>query len=227
MFGLPQSTEVNQKISKKTFYENAMISSSLKRFFIDEVESVWWRNKISSASDGQAGTVPLAKGNLVEEIQIIEVVLKSDTVTDSEFLVQIDKYIPYHIVFVLTSNSISKIALCYKDIEKNAGSFKIKNQSNFFYSKWDEIGKVQIFLKGVTLDDAYENIFRFVVPDLPQRIDNESLLNNIRRYTDILKIEKECQQLRKKEKKELQTNRKVEIKEKIVQLINKIKDLKK
>lgn len=92
MIGLPKTTEFNKRIPKQKFYENLEISPTLKKIFVEQVKVIYWRNKIA------ASTTNLAAGNDVTELEVFEVRLTSPVLDDS-LLRQIDKEIPYHILF--------------------------------------------------------------------------------------------------------------------------------
>lgn len=94
MIGLPKTTEFNKRIPKQKFYENMDISPVLKKVFVEQVKIIYWRNKIA------ASTTNLAAGNDVTELEVFEVRLSSPVLDDS-LLRQIDKEIPYHILFLL------------------------------------------------------------------------------------------------------------------------------
>jgi len=76
---LPKSTEFNKKIPKQKFYENLEISPSLKKIFIEQIDKIIWSNKIASS------TTNLAGGDLVKEIEVFEVFLKSPNLDDELF----------------------------------------------------------------------------------------------------------------------------------------------
>ena len=94
MIGLPKTTEFNKRIPKQKFYENMDISPALKKVFVEQVKIIYWRNKIA------ASTTNLATGNDVTELEVFEVRLNSP-VLDDGLLRQIDREIPYHILFLL------------------------------------------------------------------------------------------------------------------------------
>lgn len=95
MFGLPRSTEFNKRIPKQKFYENLTVSPALKKVFVDQIRVIYWKNKIA------ASTVNIAPGSDVTELEVFEVQLNQPSL-DESVLRQIDKEIPYHIVFVLS-----------------------------------------------------------------------------------------------------------------------------
>ena len=44
MIGLPKTTEFNKRIPKQTFYENLDVSSMVKKFFVDQIRVIYWKN---------------------------------------------------------------------------------------------------------------------------------------------------------------------------------------
>lgn len=93
--GFPQATEFNKRIPKQKFYENLEVSPALRHVFVDQIRLVYWRNKLA------ASTLNIAAGEAVTEIEVFEVRL-NDPQLDEAVLKQIDKEIPYHILFILT-----------------------------------------------------------------------------------------------------------------------------
>ena len=97
MIGLPKTTEFNKRIPKQKFYENMDVSPALKKVFVEQVKIIYWRNKIA------ASTTNLATGNDVTELEVFEVRLNSP-ILDDGLLRQIDREIPYHILFLVYIN---------------------------------------------------------------------------------------------------------------------------
>ena len=94
MLGLPKTTEFNKHIPKQKFYENINVTPALRRIFVEQIKVVYWRNKIAPS------TINLEDGNDVTEIEVFEVKLNCIPL-DASVLRQIDKEIPYHIIFLL------------------------------------------------------------------------------------------------------------------------------
>ena len=70
MFHLPKNCEVNKFIPKKVFYEKAGISISLKNEFVNLIDKIIWKYKLS------VDTLGINKTDKVEEIQIFDIYLK-------------------------------------------------------------------------------------------------------------------------------------------------------
>ena len=94
MLELPRSTEFNKRIPKQKFYENLQITPALKKSFVDQIKVIHWKNKIAST------TVNLAPGEQVTELEVFSIRL-NEGLLDEAVLRQIDREIPYHILFLL------------------------------------------------------------------------------------------------------------------------------
>ncbi len=67
MIGLPKTTEFNKRIPKQKFYENMDITPVLKKVFVEQVKTIYWKNKIA------ASTVNIAAGTEVTELEVFEI----------------------------------------------------------------------------------------------------------------------------------------------------------
>jgi len=70
MLGLPRSTEVNRRVAKEKFYQNAALTPQTRELIKDQIESVIWRNKLADS------TVGISAGENINEIQIFEIQLR-------------------------------------------------------------------------------------------------------------------------------------------------------
>ena len=109
MIGLPKSTEFNKRIPKQKFYENMEISPVIKQIFVEQIKMIYWRNKIA------VSTTTLATGHDVTEIEVFEIRLNHSEL-DERVLRQIDREIPYHILFLLEYERKNQAWIGYKDI---------------------------------------------------------------------------------------------------------------
>ena len=127
MIGLPKSTEFNRRIPKQKFYENLTVSPTLKRVFIDQIKVIYWRNKIA------ATTINLAAGETVTEIELFEIRLNEQKL-DESVLRQIDKEIPYHIVFLLEYDGKYQAWTAYKEAAASGNNaFKV---GTYYHTEW-------------------------------------------------------------------------------------------
>ena len=73
MLALPRSTEFNKRIPKQRFYENLQITPALRKYFVDQIHSITWKNKIAPS------TINLAAGQKVAELQVFSIALNDGT----------------------------------------------------------------------------------------------------------------------------------------------------
>lgn len=205
MIGLPKSTEFNRRIPKQKFYENLTVSPALKRVFVEQIKVIYWRNKIA------ATTMNLAEGETVTEIEIFEVRL-AEPKLDESVLRQIDKEIPYHIVFLLEYDGKYQAWTAYKE---KAGSgnnaFKV---DTYYHTDWLPEEELALKLDGLNMDAVYENFVRQIAGDLLRIAttgEQESLKESVERDKKIQQLQKQIEILHTKIRREKQLNRQMEL----------------
>ena len=210
MIGLPKRTEFNKRIPKKKFYENLSVTPALKRVFIDQIKTIYWRNKIAVT------TMNLAAGDRVTEIEVFEVNLTAQQL-DETVLRQIDKEIPYHILFLLEYGGRYQAWTAYKE-ETASGSnaFKV---STYYHTDWVPEAELPLHVEGLTMDAVYESFVRQIAGEA-LRSDGaaESLKESVERDARRQELQKQIAALQSKLRKEKQFNRQVEINAEIKKL---------
>lgn len=202
MLGFPASTEFNKKIPKQKFYDNLDISPALRRVFVDQIRLVYWRNKLA------ASTLNIATGEAVTEIEVFEVRL-NDPQLDEAVLKQIDKEIPYHILFVLTSNGKAQAWIGYKEAAASgSNAFKV---SRYYHTDWVPEDELHLHIDGLNMDAIYESLVRQIAGDQLQTDSGESLKESVERDEKKKQLEKRISVLENKMKKEKQLNRRMEM----------------
>lgn len=203
MLGLPKSTEFNKRIPKQKFYDNLTVSPALKRSFVDQIRIIYWINKIATS------TVNLAEGKAVTEIEVFLIRLNQDTL-DENVLRQIDREIPYHILFVLEYDGKYKAVIGYKEA---AGSGKAAFKVDRYYqTDWMPENELPVYLDGLNMDAVYENFVRQIAGDaLKKAMPQESLKASVERDDRREDLKKQIAKLQKKIRKEKQLNRQMEM----------------
>lgn len=209
MLGFPASTEFNKKIPKQKFYDNLDISPALRRVFVDQIRLVYWRNKLA------ASTLNIATGEAVTEIEVFEVRL-NDPQLDEAVLKQIDKEIPYHILFVLTCNGKAQAWIGYKEAAASGSNvFKV---SRYYHTDWMPEDELHLHIDGLNMDAVYENLVRQIAGDQLQTDSGESLKESVERDEKKKQLEKQIAALENKMRREKQLNRQMEINKQIKRL---------
>ena len=206
MISLPKSTEFNHRIPKQKFYENLRVSPGLKRVFVDQIKVIYWRNKIA------ATTMNLAAGETVTEIEIFEVKL-AEPKLDESVLRQIDKEIPYHIVFLLECDGKYQAWTAYKEAAISGNdAFKV---GNYYHTDWLDEAEIPLKIDGLNIDKVYENFVRQIAGDALNSDASESLRESIERDKRRHELKKQIEILEQRVRKEKQLNKQVEINSKL------------
>ena len=150
MLGFPKSTEFYRRIPKQKFYENLNISPALKRVFVEQVKSIYWKNKIATS------TTNLKEGSKVTEIEVFEIKLNNAELSE-QLLRQIDKEIPYHILFLLSKEDKYQVWIGYKEASTGYNTFKV---NSYYHTDWCTEDGLSVKLDGLNLDAVYENFVR-------------------------------------------------------------------
>lgn len=203
MLNLPKTTEFNRRIPKQKFYENMDISPALKKIFVEQVKIIYWRNKIA------ATTTNLAAGTDVTELEVFEVRLSSPVLDDS-LLRQIDKEIPYHILFLLEYQGKYQAWIGYKEAAASGNkAFKV---NGYYHTEWLAEDELPLKLEGLNVDAVYENFVRQIAGDkLKTEAAGESLKESVARDEQKQALQKQIATLQAKIRKEKQLNKQVQM----------------
>ena len=214
MFGFPVSTEFNKRIPKQKFYENIEVSPAVKRIFVEQIRIIYWRNKLAAA------TLNLAAGDAVTEIEVFEVKLNAPQL-DEAVLRQIDKAIPYHILFVLTYEGKAQAWIGYKEAAAG-GTFKV---NRYYHTEWIPENELQFTISGLNMDAVYESLVRQIAGERLQAAPNESLKESVARDEERRRLEKQIAALENAMCKEKQLNRKMELNTELKKLRKELDNL--
>lgn len=196
MIPFPKTTEFNKRIPKEKFYENLNVTPALKKSFVDQIRVIYWRNKIA------ATTTNLAAGSTVTEIEVFEIRLKTNTL-DEAVLRQIDKEIPYHILFLLEYDGKYQAWTAYKEAASGNAAFKV---NQYYHTNWMEAEDLPLKIDGLSIDAVYENFVYQIAGDNLRSDTNESLQEAVKRDTKIKNLKKQIEVLQAKIRKEKQLN---------------------
>ena len=201
MIELPKECIVDKFIPKKIFYEKVSLSSNLKQEFVDKIDKIYWKYKISE------DTLNISKTENVEEIEIFELTLK-EKVNCQNIIKVITRNIPYIILFEIYYNDEVQYA--------------IKHNDDIYFTNWNE--KINFNFNGIDLNVVYENIIRSVtnISEQSNNIDTE-----LEKDKKLKEVQKEIERLESKMKAEKQFNKKVELNKKINEMRQLLKELEK
>ena len=200
MIKLHKECVVDKFIPKKVFYDKINLSSNLKQEFIDKIDKIYWKYKISE------DTINISKTENVEEIEIFEITLKEKA--DCKNIIKvITKNIPYVILF----------KICHNDEVQYA----IKYNEDTYFTNWNE--EIDFNFEGIDLNTVYENIVRSVTNISKQDNNIDEELEKSKRLKE---MQKEIERLENKMKAEKQFNKKVELNLELNRIKNELEELK-
>ena len=201
MLDLPVSTEFNKRIPKQKFYENIAVTPAMKKAFVEQIKIIYWRNKIATT------TLNLAAGGQVTEIEVFEVRLSAPEL-DESVLRQIDREIPYHILFLLEYEGRYRAAIGYKEAAEGKTAFKV---DRYYYTEWLEADELPVHLDGLSLDAVYENFVRQIAGDSLGTGESTSLKDSVEQQKQREQLENKIAALEVKIRKEKQPKKKFEL----------------
>ena len=193
MLDFPQTTEFGKKVPKKRFYDNADIPGHIRRLFVTEIESVIWRNKFSSS------TLNVEQGASVTEIELLQISLRQKSLSKA-VLETIPRIIPYHLIFLLEYLENYQLSVAYSPARGKAVCFS---------TQWQAFEALSLQIKGLNLDEVYENFVRQIAGGNLTR--GESLQADVEREKARTALQKRIASLSRKLRAEKQFNRQVEI----------------
>lgn len=217
MFGFPASTNFDKRIPKQKFYENIDISPKLKKIFVDQIHFIYWRNKLAPT------TLNIAKGVTVSEVEVFEVMLNTQKL-DETVLRQIDKEIPYHILFILTCKDRAQAWIGYKEVAQYA-SYSYKG-IQYYHTNWMPANELRFHIDGLNIDAVYENLFLQIAKNTINVNSEKSLKESVESHELQIKLMKQINILEKKIHQEKQLNRQLVLSAELKQQIKELEKLK-
>lgn len=212
MLNLSNSTEFNKRIPKQKFYDNLSVTPALKKAFTDQIKAIYWRNKIAPT------TVNLAASDSVTEIEVFEVRLSAPKL-DESVLRQIDREIPYHILFLLEYEGKYRAVIGYKEAAVGKTAFKV---DRYYSTDWLDEDDLPVHLDGLSLDAVYENFVRQIAGEVLADKNGTTLKESVEQQKQREQIEKQIATLEAKIRKEKQPKKKFEL----VQKLSAMKDIR-
>lgn len=189
----------------------------MKRIFIEQIKNVYWKNKIATS------TVNLAPGETVTEVEIFEVNLNASTL-DESVLRQMDREIPYHIIFLLEYEGKYQAWTAYKEVAgSGTNAFKV---GTYYHTDWLSENDLHLTLEGLNIDSVYENFVRQIAGNnLRQETTDESLSESVNKMEQRKLLEKQIQTLQAKVRKEKQLNKQVQLNAELKKLKKELESL--
>lgn len=198
IYQYPTRTRVDKLIPKSKFYSEGGANTRVERLFIEQIESIYWANKLSSA------TMNIESQEDLREVQIFSVNARIEML-DIEIFRYIDKLITSPIIFEVYFQDKVKVVAAYKRLNQADKSKVVIG--DYFQTEWLPIERqdLPLFLR---LSELYE----FLISQLlPNKTNATSLADKMRLNQEIAQLETRIKQLEQQLKREKQFNRKAEL----------------
>ena len=157
----------------------------------------------------------------VTEIEVLELRLNQPSL-DESVLLQIDREIPYHILFLLEYEGKYQAWISYKEAASGSSTFKV---SQYYHTDWMASDQLPLRMEGHSLDAVYENFVRQVAGESLAPAGAESLHDSVERDLRRQQLQKQITALENKIRKEKQLNRQIELNGKLKSLRKKLDKL--
>lgn len=141
---------------------------------------------------------------------------------DESVLLQIDREIPYHILFLLEYEEKYQTWIGYKEAASGSSAFKV---SRYYHTDWTKADQLPLNMEGHSLDAVYENFVRQVAGESLAPTRAESLYESVERDLRRQQLQKQITALENKIRKEKQLNRQVELNAELKKLRKELDDL--
>jgi len=200
MLNFPESAHFARRVPKKTFIEKLALDSPVRRSMTDDIQRIEWTYSLKEA------TIHLLPGKEVQEIEVFTVQLKRKTF-DERVLVQFDRQIPYHLLYLMEHGGEVQAWIGYKEAAAANEAFRV---GTYYHTEWMEASALPLAIVGTTLDEVYENFVRQIAGDaLQKRTSDETLQASVQAAERIAQLEKAIADVTKRLRKERQFNKKI------------------
>lgn len=209
MFNFPSQTFFNRRVAKEKLATQLHFTPSVRKAFNQQVKSVHWAYKLAE------DTLNISKGKYVTEIEVFHLLLNQPEL-DERVLLQWDKELPYHILFILEHNNEVKAGIAFKLKDgSNKAYYSIKR---YFYTTWMPKEKLNFTIAGIALDNVYENLVQAVAGENLALEDGKKMDERVEKTILQQEIQTKIDKLEAQIRREKQYNRQVELKSKVREL---------
>lgn len=122
---------------------------------------------------------------------------------------QIDRRIPYHILFVLICAGKEQAWIGYK--EAVAAGNNISKVSRYFHTDWVPEGSLQFSIDGMDMDGIYAGLVRQIAGGTLSVKQGENIKQSVEWDEERTRLQKQIAKLEAKIRKERQLNRQIEL----------------
>lgn len=195
MYNLPQSTAINKPLYKKAVFEKFSLKAAERERFDADI------SRMALVAYVAPSRVPALKdGQEVKDFYVLQVILKQRDY-DSKNIMLLQKLIPQHIIFALEFGEETQFCIFHTRLQQ---------------SEWVLSSDAEISLKGLSLDDVWNNIVASI--GNLDATSEESIEQQIINREEREKLLQQIELLEKRCRVEKQTRKKYELHQQLLRL---------
>ncbi len=200
MYGLPASTFINKPLYKKAVFEKFNLKAAERERFDADISKMVLLAYVSP------DRVPaLSEGKDIKGFYVLQVMMKRKEY-DTKNILLLQKLIPQKIIFLLQYEEQSQLCIFHTRLQQ---------------SEWNDTESTEIPLKGLTLDEVWENIVA-TIGNLDIEAE-ETIEEQIIHREQREKLLRQIEALEKRARIEKQTRKKYELHQQIIKLKEELK----
>ena len=200
MYGLPASTILNKPLYKKAVFEKFNLKTAERDRFDADISKMVLLAYVSP------DRVPaLSEGKDIKGFYVLQVIMKRKEY-DTKNVLLLQKLIPQKIIFLLQYEEQSQLCIFHTRLQQ---------------SEWNDTESTEIPLKGLTLDEVWENIVA-TIGNLDIEAE-ETIEEQILNREEHEKLLRQIEMLEKRCRAEKQTRKKFELHQQILKLKEELK----
>ena len=195
MYGLPANTLINKPLYKKAVFEKFNLKAAERERFDADISKMVLLAYVSP------DRVPaLSEGKDIKGFYVLQVMMKRKEY-DTKNILLLQKLIPQKIIFLLQYEEQSQLCIFHTRLQQ---------------SEWNDTESTEIPLKGLTLDEVWENIVATIgnLDIEAEETIEEQIINREERE----KLLRQIEMLEKRCRLEKQTRKKFELHQQILKL---------
>ena len=201
LFAWPQAARFDQRVPRDRLFAQAGGGRTIRALYASQVDRITWTHKLFERS------VNLAPGDGVDEIVVLEVVLRGDRL-DDKVLTHIDAALPRHTLFELRRGAEAAVAAAYKRRDESDASRMVVGPHA--RQDWQPAGGPRAPLPPAThLGSLYAGLLRSLWPH-PHRT-GESLRDQAERVAAAMTERRKVERMSGRVKRETSFARQVEL----------------
>ena len=216
LFAYPPATEFGKAVPKTKIMAHARATAKVKQLLTDEVAQIIWKHKLFPKA------LNLAAHEAVQEIEVFEIVLKGDDVSEAVLDV-IDSAVAFPIIFELhRAEQVCAIAAYKRPSGADSAKWVV---GDYFKGPWKPTTvKRKPLPLALNLSALYREMLQSLMPHVPRA--GESMDDFAMRVSALGSLQKACNKLEAQLHAEQQFNRKVELNAKLREMRQNLEALK-